>query len=117
FAMDIEMLRRKVDAGACRALTQYFFDNDSYERYVERVRKAGIFVPIVPGILPVHNFRRLASFSARCGARIPQWLADRFEGLDGDGRIHELVAAAVAAEQVHDLMRRGVRQFHFYTMN
>src|SRR5690606_22473081 len=91
FATEIEMLRRKVDAGACRALTQYFFDNDAFERYVERVRKAGIFIPIVPGIMPVHDFRQLASFSARCGAHIPQWLADRFDGLEGAGRIHEMV--------------------------
>ncbi len=117
FATDIEMLRRKVDAGARRALTQYFFDNDAFERYVERVRRAGIFIPIVPGILPVHDFRQLANFSARCGAHLPRWLAERFEGLEGGGRIHEMVAVAIAAEQVNDLMRRGVRQFHFYTMN
>lgn len=117
FATDIEMLKRKVDAGATRALTQYFFDNDAYERYVERARRAGIFVPIVPGILPVHNFRQVAAFSARCGAIVPQWLADRFDGLEKKPKIHELVAAAIAAEQVHDLMRRGVTQFHFYTMN
>jgi methylenetetrahydrofolate reductase (NADPH) len=116
-AADIDMLKRKVDAGACRALTQYFFDNDAFERYVERVRKAGISIPIVPGIMPVHNFRQLSSFSARCGATIPAWLAARCEGLDADPRIHELVAAATAAEQVHDLIRRGVREFHFYTMN
>ncbi len=117
FATEIEMLRRKVDAGACRALTQYFFDNDAFERYVERVRKAGIFIPIVPGIMPVHDFQQLANFSARCGAHIPQWLADRFDGLKGASRIHEMVAVAIAAEQVSDLIKRGVRQFHFYTMN
>ncbi len=117
FATDIEMLKRKVDAGASRAITQYFFDNDSYERYVERVRRAGIFVPIVPGILPIHNFRQMASFSARCGAGVPQWLADRFEGLENDPQTHQLVAAAVAAEQVHDLIARGVEEFHLYTMN
>jgi len=117
FATDIEMLKRKVDAGARRALTQYFFDNDVYERYVERVRRAGIFIPIVPGIMPIHNFRQICNFSARCGATIPAWLADRFDGLAADGKIHELVAACVAAEQVHDLIARGVREFHFYTMN
>ncbi len=117
FATDIEMLKRKVDAGAARAITQYFFDNDTYERFVERVRRAGIFVPIVPGILPIHNFRQMASFSDRCGTSVPQWLADRFDGLDNDPHTHELVAAAVAAEQVHDLIDRGVEDFHLYTMN
>ncbi len=117
FATDIEMLKRKVDSGAARAITQYFFDNDTYERYVERVRRAGIFVPVVPGILPIHNFRQVASFSARCGASIPRWLADRFEGLENDPHTHELVAAAIASEQVHDLIDRGVEDFHLYTMN
>ncbi|MFN3549120.1 MAG: methylenetetrahydrofolate reductase [NAD(P)H] [Mesorhizobium sp.] len=117
FATDVDMLKRKVDAGATRAITQFFFDNDSYERYVERVRRAGIYVPIVPGILPVHNFRQVASFSSRCGAHVPAWLAERFEGLDDDPQTHALVAAAVAAEQVLDLVERGVTDFHFYTMN
>lgn len=117
FATDIDMLKRKVDAGATRAITQFFFDNDSYERYVERVRRAGIYVPIVPGILPVHNFRQVANFSARCGAHVPAWLAERFEGLEDDPQTHALVAAAVAAEQVLDLVERGISDFHFYTMN
>ena len=117
FATDIEMLKRKADAGAARAITQYFFDNDTYERFVERVRRAGIFLPIVPGILPIHNFRQMASFSARCGTNVPQWLVDRFDGLENDPHTHELVAAAVAAEQVHDLIDRGVEDFHLYTMN
>jgi len=117
FATDIDMLKRKVDAGATRAITQFFFDNDSYERYVERVRRAGLYVPIVPGILPVHNFRQVASFSARCGAHVPAWLAERFEGLENDPQTHALVAAAVAAEQVLDLVERGITDFHFYTMN
>jgi methylenetetrahydrofolate reductase (NADPH) len=117
FATDIDMLKRKVDAGATRAITQFFFDNDSYERYVERVRRAGIYVPIVPGILPIHSFAQVASFSARCGAHVPAWLAERFEGLDEDPQTHALVAAAVAAEQVLDLIERGISDFHFYTMN
>src|SRR4051794_16076748 len=78
FATDIDMLKRKVDNGATRAITQFFFDNDLYERYVERVRRAGIYIPIVPGILPVHNFAQVANFAARAGALIPQWLAERF---------------------------------------
>jgi len=117
FAMDIDMLKRKVDNGATRAITQFFFENDVYERYVERVRSAGIFVPIVPGVLPVHNFRQVANFASRCGAHIPAWLAERFDGLENDPQTHALVAAAVAAEQVLDLVERGVNEFHFYTMN
>ncbi|MCT4656434.1 MAG: methylenetetrahydrofolate reductase [NAD(P)H] [Cohaesibacter sp.] len=117
FATDIEMLRQKVDAGATRAITQFFFDNDLYESYVERVRRAGIFIPIVPGILPIHNFKQMANFAGRTGASVPQWLANRFEGLDNDVETHRLVAAAIAAEQVQDLFERGVDDFHFYTMN
>ena len=117
FATDIEMLKRKVDAGASRAITQFFFDNDVYERYVERVRRAGIYVPIVPGIVPVHNFKQLTRFAGQCGADIPAWLAERFQGLEDDPATHQLVAAAVAAEQVLDLIERGVEDFHFYTMN
>lgn len=117
FATDIDMLKRKVDNGATRAITQFFFDNDLYERYVERVRRAGIYVPIVPGVLPIHNFRQVANFAGRAGSHVPQWLADRFDGLENDPQTHQLVAAAVAAEQVLDLMDRGVDDFHFYTMN
>ncbi len=117
FATDIEMLRQKVEAGATRAITQFFFDNDHYEAYVERVRRAGIFIPIVPGILPIHNFVQMAGFASRTGASVPQWLANRFEGLEDDPETHRLVAAAVAAEQVENLRSRGVDDFHFYTMN
>ncbi|TWG93324.1 5,10-methylenetetrahydrofolate reductase (NAD(P)) [Mesorhizobium sp. J18] len=117
FATDIDMLKRKVDNGATRAITQFFFDNDLYERYVERARRAGIYIPIVPGILPVHNFAQVANFAGRCGAHVPVWLAERFEGLENDPQTHALVASAVAAEQVLDLVERGVDDFHFYTMN
>lgn len=117
FATDIDMLKRKVDAGATRAITQFFFDNDLYERYVERARRAGVYIPIVPGILPIHNFRQVAGFAGRCGAHVPAWIARRFEGLEDDAQTHALVAAAVAAEQVLDLVERGVEEFHFYTMN
>jgi methylenetetrahydrofolate reductase (NADPH) len=103
FATDIDMLKRKVDAGATRAITQFFFDNDVYERYVERVRRA--------------SFRQVAGFAGRCGAHVPAWLAARFEGLDNDAHTHALVAAAIAAEQVLDLVERGMEEFHFYTMN
>ncbi|WP_312796262.1 methylenetetrahydrofolate reductase [NAD(P)H] [Tianweitania sp.] len=117
FATDIDMLKRKVDAGATRAITQFFFENDDYERYVERVRKAGIYIPIVPGILPIENFRQVANFAGRTGATIPAWVAQRFEGLDNDRQTHALVSAAVAAEQVLDLVERGVEDFHFYPMS
>ncbi len=117
FATDIDMLKRKVDNGATRAVTQFFFDNDLYESYVERARRAGIYVPIVPGILPVHNFSQVANFAARAGTHIPRWLGERFSGLQEDPLTHMLVAAAVAAEQVFDLVERGVSDFHFYTMN
>ncbi|MBO6716868.1 MAG: methylenetetrahydrofolate reductase [NAD(P)H] [Rhizobiaceae bacterium] len=117
FATDFDMLKRKVDNGATRAITQFFFENDQFERYVEKARAAGIYIPIVPGILPVHNFKQVANFAGRCGAHIPNWLAERFDGLHDDPQTHALVAAAVAAEQVLDLVERGVGDFHFYTMN
>jgi methylenetetrahydrofolate reductase (NADPH) len=114
---DIEILRQKVDAGATRAITQFFFDNDLYFRYLDRVRARGISIPVVPGILPVQNFKQTRTFAQRCGTTIPAWLADRFAGLDEDVATRKLIAAAVAAEQVLDLVDRGVRDFHFYTMN
>jgi methylenetetrahydrofolate reductase (NADPH) len=117
YATDIDILKRKVDAGATRAITQFFFDNDVYERYVEKVRAAGIYIPILPGILPVHNFKQVTNFCSRSGTHVPSWLAERFEGLDDDVQTHALVASAVAAEQVLDLVERGVQDFHFYTMN
>ena len=114
---DLDALQAKVDAGATRAITQFFFDNDLYLRYLDRVRARGIDIPIVPGILPVQNFRQAASFAARTGASVPDWLAARFEGLEQDVETRKLIAAAVAAEQVLDLVDRGVNEFHFYTMN
>ncbi len=117
FATDIDLLKRKVDNGASRAITQFFFDNDTYERYVERVRRAGIYVPIVPGIVPIHDFTKIQRFCSAIGASIPTWLAERFEGLENDPQTRAHVAAAVCAEQVLDLTRRGISDFHFYTMN
>ena len=111
------MLKAKVDAGATRAMTQFFFENDHYFRYLDRVRARGINVPIVPGILPVQNFKQTKNFAARSGASVPDWLAERFDGLDDDAATRKLIAAAVAAEQVLDLVDRGVTDFHFYTMN
>jgi methylenetetrahydrofolate reductase (NADPH) len=114
---DIDMLKAKVDAGASRAITQFFFENELYFRYLDRVRARGIYIPIVPGILPVQNFKQTRNFAARCGASVPAWLAERFDGLDEDIATRKLIAAAVAAEQVLDLVDRGVTDFHFYTMN
>jgi methylenetetrahydrofolate reductase (NADPH) len=116
-AADIDMLKAKVDAGAGRAITQFFFENDLYFRYLERVRARGIDIPVVPGILPVQNFKAATNFAARAGASVPAWLAERFHGLDNDAATRKLIAAAVAAEQVLDLVDRGVTNFHFYTMN
>src|SRR4029079_15158598 len=114
---DIDMLKAKVDAGASRAITQFFFENDFYFRYLDRVRGRGIDIPIVPGVLPVQNFKTTKNFAARCGASVPAWLAERFETLDDDAATRKLIAAAVAAEQVLDLVDHGVTDFHFYTMN
>ena len=114
---DIDMLAAKVDAGASRAITQFFFDNAHFYRYVDKVRARGIDIPIVPGILPVVNFRQAAAFATRCGTSVPAWLADRFDGLEDDAETRKLIAAAFAAEQVFDLVNHGVKDFHFYTMN
>ncbi len=117
WGVEIDNLKRKVDAGAARAITQFFFDNDLFEAYLERVRAAGIDIPILPGIVPITSFKQTASFSAKTGTSVPDWLAHRFEGLDEDPETRKLVAATVAAEQVMDLVDRGVTDFHFYTMN
>jgi methylenetetrahydrofolate reductase (NADPH) len=114
---DIDALKKKVDAGATRAITQFFFDNDVYFRYLDKVRSAGITIPILPGIVPVINFRQTAGFAVKTGASVPQWLADRFDGLENDPATRKLVAAAVCAEQVLDLIDRGAPDLHFYTMN
>ena len=114
---DIDALKAKVDAGADLAITQFFFDNEIYLRYLDKVRAAGITIPIVPGILPVQNFKQAANFARRTGASVPYWLAARFEGLEDDPETRRLVAAAVAAEQVVDLVDAGINDFHFYSMN
>ena len=114
---DIDALKAKVDAGATRAITQFFFDNDLYYRYLDRVLAAGITIPIVPGLLPVQNFKMASNFAARAGATMPDWLSKKFEGLDDDADTRRLVAATVAAGQVQKLAKQGVENFHFYTMN
>ncbi len=114
---DVENLKRKVDAGATRAITQCFFDPDMYFRYVDLVQATGCNVEIVPGILPVTSFAGLKKFAANCGATIPAWLADIFDGLDDHPTTRQLVAATVAAEFCRRLHDGGVREFHFYTLN
>ncbi len=114
---DIEVLKRKVGAGADRAITQFFFDNSAYFRFLDVASAAGIRIPIVPGIFPVQNFRQTANFARRAGASVPPWLAERFDGLEDDPATRRLVAAAVCAEQVIDLIDQGVEELHFYTMN
>lgn len=114
---DLDNLKRKLDAGATRAVTQYFFETEVYLRFVERVRKAGIDVEIVPGILPVTNFAQVQKFSAMCGTTVPVWMADLFEGLDDDPDTRRLVAATTAAEQCRALQAEGIDAFHFYTLN
>ena len=115
-ALDMDHLKRKVDAGADAIVTQFFFDNDVFFRYVEEVRKAGIDVPVVPGIMPIRDFDKVASFSRRCGAAIPTRLAERFALAKERGATKEL-AMAVCAGQCDDLREAGVRALHFYTLN
>ena len=114
---DMENLKRKVDNGANRAITQYFFENEDFLRFRDRAAAAGIDVPLVPGILPVTNFSRVVDFSKACGATVPGWMAKMFEGLDEDPETRALIAATVAVEQCEALQREGVDHFHFYTLN
>lgn len=114
---DIDNLKRKVDAGATRIITQFFFDCDAYFRFVERCRKAGIKVPIVPGILPVSNVKQTKHFAKMCGAKIPKWMDEIFEGLDAKQDTRQLIAGVVSVEMCRILHDAGVNDFHFYTLN
>jgi methylenetetrahydrofolate reductase (NADPH) len=114
---DLANLKRKIEAGASRAITQFFYDTDVYLRFRDRCAKAGITVAIVPGILPITQFPQILKFAARCGASIPARLAHRFDGLENDPETRRLISAAVAIEQVETLQREGVTEFHFYTLN
>ena len=116
-AFDLDNLRRKVDAGADRAITQFFFSSDCFFRFRDEAAAAGIDVEIVPGILPVSNVATTRRFAQACGASIPQWLDDLFEGLDDLPSARQLIAATVAAELCGQLYAGGVRHFHFYTLN
>jgi len=116
-ASDIEMLKRKVDAGATRGITQFFYNNDVYFQYLDRVRDAGIDIPIVPGIMPVTNFTGVRRMADTCGTTIPGRLVKLFQNLDDDPTTRRLIAATVAAEQCLALAEQGVKHFHFYTLN
>jgi methylenetetrahydrofolate reductase (NADH) len=115
--LDLDNLKRKIDAGASRAITQFFYDTDVFLRFRDRCVSAGIHAPIVPGILPVTRFPQVVRFAERCGASIPDWLKERFYGLEEDHDTRRMIAASVAIDQVHSLARHGVRDFHFYTLN
>jgi methylenetetrahydrofolate reductase (NADPH) len=114
---DLDNLKRKIDAGATRAITQFFYDTDVYLRFRDRCARAGIHAPIVPGILPITRFAQVLRFASVCGASIPPWLHERFAGLEDDEETRRLIAASVAIEQVQALKAHGVREFHFYTLN
>ncbi len=114
---DLEILRQKIDAGATRAITQFVFDNEAIPRFRDRVAAAGIHVPIVPGLMPTTNFKGIRRMAERCGASVPGWLVELYDGLEDDLSSRKLVAGAVLAEQVRILRKEGFAQFHFYTLN
>ena len=114
---DIDVLKAKIDAGATRAVTQFFFDIEAFLRFRDRVRAAGVTIPLIPGIMPVSNFKGLSRMSAACGASIPDWLAAHFDGLDDDPETRKLLAASIAAETCARLQEEGFSDFHFYTLN
>ena len=114
---DIDVLKAKVDAGTTRAVSQFFFDIEAFLRFRDRVRAAGVTIPLIPGIMPVSNFKGLSRMSAACGASIPDWLAAHFDGLDDDPETRKLLAASIAAETCARLQEEGFSDFHFYTLN
>ena len=114
---DVDNLKRKLDAGATRAITQYFFDGTVFLQFLDRALAAGITAPIVPGIMPVSNYAQAAKFSAMCGTSVPAWMGSLFDGTENDAELRRMIAAIVAAEQVRLLQANGVDEFHFYTLN
>lgn len=116
-AFELDYLKRKIDAGATRAITQFFFDTDNFLRFRDQCIATGIAASIVPGILPITKFPQLLRFAALCGAIVPQWLHERFDGLDDDEETRRMIAASVAIEQVQRMQAEGINEFHFYTLN
>lgn len=116
-AFDIDLLKQKMDAGATRAITQYFFDVEHFTRYRELAAKAGITIPIIPGILPVHNFEQTVKFSAMCGASVPAWVHQKFAGLAEDAEAQKQTGIEIASTLCELLKKEGIEQFHFYTLN
>lgn len=114
---DLDNLKRKLDAGASRAITQFFFESETFLRFRDRCAAAGIDSALVPGILPITRFAQMTKFAAQCGASVPEWLSERFDGIDDDAEARNAVAADVAIEQVRRLQAEGVEVFHFYTLN
>ena len=116
-ATEIDNLKRKFDAGATRAITQFFFETKDFLHYRDKMAAAKLEMPVIPGILPVTNFKSMVAFAGRCGATVPKWVSQRFEGLDNDLETRSGIAAAMAVEQCKELEREGVNAFHFYTLN
>ena len=114
---DLDYLKAKIDAGATRAITQFFFDTDIYLRFRDRCVAAGITASIVPGILPITRFPQMQRFAQRCGASVPEWLIDSFAGIDDDASTRQMMSFAFAIDQVHKLQQHGISEFHFYTLN
>jgi methylenetetrahydrofolate reductase (NADPH) len=116
-SQDIELLKRKVDAGACRALTQFGFDSGALARFRDDAVRAGIGAPIVPGLIPTTNIKGIARMAAKAGVSVPEWLTGLYDGLDRDADTRRVIAATVLAEQVEELRALGFDEFHFYTLN
>jgi len=114
---EIDVLKAKIDAGATRAITQFFFDIDAFLRFMDKVRKAGVTIPISPGIMPVSNYKGLRKMTGPMGVTLPAWLANLFDGLDQDPETRRLIAASVATEMCASLAEEGFSDFHFYTLN
>jgi methylenetetrahydrofolate reductase (NADPH) len=116
-AFDMDNLKRKIDGGATRAITQFFFETETFLRFVDRVRAAGITVPVVPGILPVTNFAQAVRIAGICGTKVPTAMHEMFDGLDDEPDTRKLLAAMIAADQCNELVANGIKDIHFYTLN
>jgi methylenetetrahydrofolate reductase (NADPH) len=116
-AFDLDNLKLKIDAGATRAITQFFFDVDTFLRFRDQCTSAGINASIVPGILPINKFPQLLRFANMCGATVPQWLHERFEGLDDDEETRRMISASIAIDMAERMQAEGINEFHFYTLN